>query len=101
MKDYVNSKELVKRTAETANVSRYLVNKVIEALVASSADALSEGKSVKISGLGTISVAEQDQRKAYVPTRGASIDLPPRRVVKMKPSPSLQRKACSSKETDD
>ena len=73
----MNKSELIKAAAAKAEVSAALAAKVIEAV--------KKGENVQLVGYATIAVAERAARKAKNPRTGAIVDVPAKKIVRIKP----------------
>ena len=87
----INKKELVSDIAETAEIPKRTVKKVMSALVTSIHSILSEGGDVAIPGIGKFSVSERAARTGRNPKTGGNIDIPARKVPKFKASKLLKQ----------
>ena len=81
----MNKSELIKATAAKAEVSAAAAAKVIDAALEAAVEAVKKGEGVQLVGFATISVAQKAARKAKNPRTGAIIEVPARKVVKIKP----------------
>ena len=81
----MNKSELVKAAAAKAEVSAALAAKVIDAALEASVEAVKKGEGVQLVGFASLSVINKAARKAKNPQTGAIIDVPARKVVKIKP----------------
>lgn len=74
----------------TVGLSRNESADLLESMLARVADALMEGKSVKISGFGTFSVRQKGRRIGRNPKTGVEVPIMPRRVLVFRPSQMLR-----------
>ena len=81
--------ELIAAVSAAANVSKADVERTLEALVAVTRTALSEGKKVTLSDLGTFSTKERAARKGRNPATGEALDIPAKTVAGFKVAKSL------------
>ena len=81
----MNKSELIKAAAAKAEVSAALAAKVIDAALEASVEAVKKGEGVQLVGFASLSVINKAARKAKNPQTGAIIDVPARKVVKIKP----------------
>lgn len=81
----MNKSELIKAAAEKAGVSAAAAAKVIDAALEAAAEAVKKGENVQLVGYATISVAERAARQAKNPRTGAVVDVPAKKVVRIKP----------------
>ncbi|MBR2164998.1 MAG: HU family DNA-binding protein [Paludibacteraceae bacterium] len=81
----MNKSELIKAAAAKAEVSAALAGKVLDAALEAAVEAVKKGEGVQLIGFASISVAQKAARKAKNPRTGAVINVPARKVVKIKP----------------
>ena len=81
----MNKSELIKAAAAKAEVSAALAAKVIDAALDAAVEAVKKGEGVQLVGFASLSVINKAARKAKNPQTGAIIDVPARKVVKIKP----------------
>ena len=81
----MNKSELIKAAAAKAEVSAALAAKVIDAALDAAVEAAKKGEGVQLVGFASLSVINKAARKAKNPQTGAIIDVPARKVVKIKP----------------
>ena len=81
----MNKSELIKAAAEKAGVSAAAAAKVIDAALEAAVEAVKKGENVQLVGFDTIAVAERAARKAKNPRTGAVVEVPAKKVVRIKP----------------
>ena len=81
----MNKSELIKAAAAKAEVSAALAAKVLDAALEAAVEAVKKGEGVQLVGYASVSVAQKAARKAKNPRTGAVIEVPARKVVKIKP----------------
>lgn len=81
----MNKSELIKAAAAKAEVSAAVAAKVIDAALEAAVEAVKKGEGVQLVGYASIAVAQKAARKAKNPQTGAIIDVPAKKVVKIKP----------------
>ena len=81
----MNKSDLVKAAAAKAEVSAALAAKVIDAALEAAVEAVKKGENVQLVGYASINVVNKAARKAKNPATGAIIEVPARKVVKIKP----------------
>jgi len=81
----MNKAELIKAAAAKAEVSAAAAAKVIDAALEAAVEAVKAGEGVQLVGYATIAVNEKAAHKAKNPRTGAIIDVPAKKVVKIKP----------------
>jgi DNA-binding protein HU-beta len=81
----MNKAELIKAAAAKAEVSAAAAAKVIDAALEAAVEAVKAGEGVQLVGYATLAVIEKPAHKAKNPQNGAIIDVPAKKVVKIKP----------------
>ncbi|MEA3507035.1 MAG: HU family DNA-binding protein [Elusimicrobiota bacterium] len=84
----MNKSELIDRVAGVT-CAKIEAADAVEALFDSVKGALSTGERVTISGFGSFYVQFRKAKKGRNPQTGEIIDIPPKKVIKFKPSPKL------------
>jgi len=74
----------------TVGLSRNESADLLESMLERIAEALTVGKSVKISGFGTFSVRQKGRRIGRNPKTGVEVPIMPRRVLVFRPSQMLR-----------
>ena len=80
----MNKSELVKAVAAKAEVSAALAAKVIDAALEEAVAAVKKGEKVQLVGYASLSVAQKAAHQAKNPRTGAIINIPAKKVVKIK-----------------
>ena len=81
----MNKSELVKAAAAKAEVSAALAAKVLDAALEEAVAAVKKGEKVNLIGFATIAVAQKKARKGINPATQQVINIPARKVVRIKP----------------
>ncbi len=81
----MNKAELIKAVAAKAEVTNALAAKVIDAALEEAVAAVKKGESVQLVGYATINVVKKAARKGINPATKQAINIPARKVVKIKP----------------
>ena len=81
----MNKSELIKAAAAKAEVSAALAAKVLDAAIEAAVEAVKKGEGVQLTGVASIAIKQQAARKAKNPRTGAAIEVPARKVVRIKP----------------
>jgi DNA-binding protein HU-beta len=81
----MNKSELIKAAAAKAEVSAAMAAKVLDAALEAAVEAVKKGEGVQLVGYANISVAQKAARQAKNPRTGAIINVPAKKVVKIKP----------------
>lgn len=82
--------QLTEAIYATVGLSRHESADLLELVLGRIADALEDGKSVKISGFGTFSVRQKGRRIGRNPKTGVEVPILPRRVLVFRPSQMLR-----------
>ncbi len=85
----MNKAELVAAVAAKAEVSKAEAQKVLDAVLDVTADALKKGESVQLVGYATLSVVEKAARKGINPATKQVIEIPAKKAVKFKAGAKL------------
>ena len=81
----MNKGELVAAIAAKAEISKAAAAKALDAALDAVAEALQKGEAVQLVGFATLKVAEKAARKGINPATKQAINIPSRKVVKIKP----------------
>ena len=81
----MNKSELIKAAAAKAEVSAALAAKVLDAAIEAAVEAVKKGEGVQLIGVASLAIKQQAARKAKNPRTGAIINVPARKVVRIKP----------------
>ena len=81
----MNKSALIEAVAAKAQVSKAEAAKVIDATLEAAVEAVKKGEGVQLVGYASLTIAQRNARKAKNPATGAVIDIPARKVVKIKP----------------
>ena len=81
----MNKSELVKAAAAKAEVSAAVAAKVIDAALEAAVGAVKKGEGLQLIGFASVAVVEKKARQARDPRSGRIIDVPAKKVVKIKP----------------
>lgn len=85
----MNKAELVAAVAAKAEVSKAEAQKVLDAVLDVTVDALKKGESVQLVGYATLSVVEKAARRGINPATKQVIDIPAKKAVKFKAGAKL------------
>ncbi len=80
----MNKSELVKAAAAKAEVSAALAAKVLDAALEAAVEAVKKGENVQLVGFASINIVKKAARKAKNPRTGAVVNIPAKKVVKIK-----------------
>ena len=81
----MNKSELIKAAAAKAEVSAALAAKVLDAALEEAVAAVKKGEKINLVGYATIAVAQKAARKGINPATKQVINIPARKVVRIKP----------------
>ena len=81
----MNKSELVKAAAAKAEVPAALAAKVLDAALEAAVEAVKKGEGVQVIGYASISIAQKAARKGINPATKQVINIPARKVVRIKP----------------
>lgn len=81
----MNKQALIEKVAAKAEVSKALAAKVIDAALDAAVEAAKKGEGVQLVGFASLAVAQKAARKAKNPRTGEIINIPARKVVRIKP----------------
>ena len=85
----MNKSALIEAAAAKAQVSKAEAARVLDAALEAVAEAVKKGEGVQLIGFASIAVKQQAARKAKNPRTGATIEIPARKVVRIKPGAKL------------
>ena len=86
----MNKSELITAVAESADVSKAIASKCVDAVVENIITALAEDEVVTLIGFGTFSTHERSARTGRNPRTGESIKIKAKTVPAFKPSKALK-----------
>ena len=81
----MNKSALIEAATAKAQVSKAEAAKVIEAALEAAVEAVKKGEGVQLVGYATIAIANRSARKAKNPRTGAIVDVPAKKIVRIKP----------------
>jgi DNA-binding protein HU-beta len=80
----MNKNGLIEAVAAKAQVSKAQAAKVIDAALEAVVEAVKNGEGVQLVGYANVAVVEKAARKAKNPRTGAVVEIPAKKVVKIK-----------------
>lgn len=83
----MNKAQFVEAIALDANISKIDARKAVDAMIRVTVQSLREGERLTLTGLGTFSVQQKSERVGRNPRTGAAVKIPPRKVIKFRPTP--------------
>ena len=83
--------ELSQRISEQTGLTRSEAGEVVSALTRLTVQALQQGRTVGLMGLGTLSITHTKERRGVRPGTTESITIPAGKKVRFKPSTSLKQ----------
>lgn len=81
----MNKSGLIEAVAAKAQVSKAEAAKVLDAALEAAVEAVKKGEGVQLVGFVTLSVAQKPAHQAKNPRTGAIVNVPAKKVVKIKP----------------
>ena len=81
----MNKSELIKAVAAKVALPQAKVAEILDAAVDAAAEAVKKGEGVQLVGYATIAIANRSARKAKNPRTGAIVDVPAKKIVRIKP----------------
>ena len=86
----MNKAQFVEAIALDANIPKVEARKAIDAMIRVTVQSLREGERLTLTGLGTFNVQQRPARVGRNPRTGAAVEIPPRKVVKFRPSVKIE-----------
>ena len=86
----MNKAQFVEAIAPDANIPKVEASKAIDAMIRETVEALREGERLTLTGLGTFNVQQRPERVGRNPRTGAAVKIPPRKVIKFRPSVEIE-----------
>jgi len=83
--------EVVKRVSDVAGITQGDANRAIKALVKVIQDAMKQGETISLSGLGSFRTKARKARQGRNPKTGEIIPVPPGRKISFKPTTTLRK----------
>ncbi len=86
----MNKAQFVEAIALDANISKIDARKAVDAMIRVTVQSLREGERLTLTGLGTFSVQQKSERVGCNPRTGAAVKIPPRKVIKFRPTAEVE-----------
>ena len=86
----MNKAQFVEAIALDANIPNVEARKAIDAMIRVTVQSLREGERLTLTGLGTFNVQQRPERVGRNPRTGAAVKIPPRKVIKFRPSVEIE-----------
>lgn len=86
----MNKTQFVEAIALDANMTKLEARKAVDAVIRIAARTLREGDRLTLTGLGTFSVQQKNERVGRNPRTGAAVKIPPRKVVKFRSAVEIE-----------
>ena len=86
----MNKAQFVEAIALDANIPKVEALKAIDAMIRVTVQSLREGERLTLTGLGTFNVQQRPERVGRNPRTGAAVKIPPRKVIKFRPSVEIE-----------
>ena len=85
----MNKSALIEAVAAKAQVSKAEAAKVLDAALEAAVEAVKAGEGLQLVGYANVAIVEKPARKAKNPRTGAIVEVPAKKVVKIKPGAKL------------
>ena len=86
----MNKAQFVEAVALDANLSKVEARKAIDAMIRVTGQALREGERLTLTGLGSFSIQQKDERVGRNPRTGAAVKIPARKVIRFRPTVEIE-----------
>ena len=86
----MNKAQFVEAIALDANIPKVEARKAIDAMIRVTVQSLREGERLTLTGLGTFNVQQRPERVGRNRRTGAAVKIPPRKVIKFRPSVEIE-----------
>ena len=86
----MNKAQFVEAIALDANIPKVEARKAIDTMIRVTVQSLREGERLTLTGLGTFNVQQRPERVGRNPRTGAAVKIPPRKVIKFRPSVEIE-----------
>ena len=86
----MNKAQFVEAIALDANIPKVEARKASDAMFRVTVQSLREGERLTLTGLGTFNVQQRPERVGRNPRTGAAVKIPPRKVIKFRPSVEIE-----------
>ena len=86
----MNKAQFVEAIALDANIPKVEARKAIDAMIRVTVQSLREGERLTLTGLGTFNVQQRPERVGRNLRTGAAVKIPPRKVIKFRPSVEIE-----------
>lgn len=85
----MNKADLINSISEKTGLTKTKSNQVLNTLIESITESLTNGDKVSLVGFGTFTVSDRNPRQGRNPKTGELIDIPAKRVARFKPGTVL------------
>lgn len=86
----MNKAELIDKIAHDAGITKVAAARVIESVIEGIAGSLRKGERTALVGFGTFTVTRRKGRTGRNPQTGATIEIPPKKIVRFRASKELE-----------
>ena len=86
----MNKAQFVEAIALDAHLKKVEARKAVDAMIRVTVQSLREGERLTLTGLGTFSVQQKAERVGRNPRTGAAVKIPPRKVIKFRPTVEIE-----------
>ena len=86
----MNQSVLIEKVARATELNQTAAGQAVKAVVTAILDSLVAGEAVRVSGLGSVSVAERPARQGRNPQSGETIEIAARKAVRFQPGKAVK-----------
>ncbi|MDE6070164.1 MAG: HU family DNA-binding protein [Alistipes sp.] len=86
----MNKTQLIEAVASDTRMTKIEARKAVDAMIRATVDALREGERLTLTGLGTFSIQQKNERVGRNPRTGAAVKIPPRKVIKFRSTVDIE-----------
>lgn len=87
----MNQNEFIKNLAMRLNITQVETKKILKSSIETLVEVLDHDTTVTLPGLGTFNTATSKKRKSYSPFHKQLVKLPPKRVIRFRPSSTMKK----------
>ncbi len=86
----MNKAQLIEAVASDTRMTKIEARKAVDAMIRATVEALREGDRLTLTGLGTFSIQQKNERVGRNPRTGAAVKIPPRKVIKFRSTVDIE-----------
>ena len=87
----ITKKDLILRIADTMGIKRNLSRDIVQTFLDEITDELAAGNRIELRDFGIFEVRTRRRRQARNPKTGESVQVPPKRIVSIKPGKKMKQ----------